>query len=124
MLLQEVFGDRKWLWFMPAFSSLGDGLQFPRQGQNIDEDVALETGELPASSPSQRSNHHHHSSNRGQNHSRYGDAQEEEQERLLSNSSSKSWNENDHTTTVALTSDSTGTSPETNNGSLIAISET
>jgi palmitoyltransferase len=31
---QEVFGDNKKLWFLPVFTSLGDGIQYPTQTQH------------------------------------------------------------------------------------------
>uniref|UniRef100_A0A1B6D9K9 Palmitoyltransferase n=1 Tax=Clastoptera arizonana TaxID=38151 RepID=A0A1B6D9K9_9HEMI len=34
---QEVFGDKRWCWFLPVFSSLGDGVTFPQRV--IDEDT-------------------------------------------------------------------------------------
>ena len=37
---REVLGDQPLLWFVPVFSSLGDGLTFPRQCQ-LDEDAEL-----------------------------------------------------------------------------------
>ena len=39
---QEVFGDNKLLWFLPIFTSFGDGLVYPQRGQaNIDEEQGL-----------------------------------------------------------------------------------
>ena len=34
---REVLGDRPMLWFVPVFTSLGDGLTFPRQGMDEEE---------------------------------------------------------------------------------------
>lgn len=36
--LREVLGDQMILWFVPIFTSLGDGLTFPRQCQMNEED--------------------------------------------------------------------------------------
>ena len=39
---REVLGDQPSLWFVPVFSSLGDGLTFPRQCQiNEEEGVVM-----------------------------------------------------------------------------------
>ena len=34
---REVLGDRPILWFVPVFTSLGDGLTYPRQGMDEEE---------------------------------------------------------------------------------------
>jgi hypothetical protein len=36
--IREVLGDQPLLWFVPVFSSLGEGLTFPRQCQMNEED--------------------------------------------------------------------------------------
>ncbi|XP_014251150.1 palmitoyltransferase ZDHHC15-like isoform X2 [Cimex lectularius] len=38
---QEVFGDRKALWFLPVFTSLGDGIHFPQRTYSEDTDHLL-----------------------------------------------------------------------------------
>ena len=40
LCLQEVFGDNKFTWFLPVFSSLGDGVTYPQRGQS-DEEAGL-----------------------------------------------------------------------------------
>jgi palmitoyltransferase len=35
-----VFGDNRWLWFLPVFTSFGDGITFPQRGQ-LDEEAGL-----------------------------------------------------------------------------------
>ena len=39
--IQEVFGDRRLLWFFPVSSCLGDGIVFPQRGSysNSDEEI-------------------------------------------------------------------------------------
>ncbi len=44
--LQEVFGDSKVLWFLPMFSSFGDGVAYPQRGQ-LDEEAGLLGGQSP-----------------------------------------------------------------------------
>lgn len=43
---QEVFGDNKWTWFLPVFSSFGDGIVFPQRNQS-DEEAGLLVGSPP-----------------------------------------------------------------------------
>ena len=43
---QEVFGDNKLTWFLPVFSSFGDGVTFPQRGQ-LDEEAGLLGGVSP-----------------------------------------------------------------------------
>ncbi len=38
---REVLGDQPILWFVPVFTSLGDGLTFPRQCQMTDEEMGV-----------------------------------------------------------------------------------
>ena len=40
---REVLGDRPALWFVPVFTSLGDGLTYPRQG-GMDEEEGYSDG--------------------------------------------------------------------------------
>jgi len=35
---QEVFGDTRWMYFLPVFSSFGDGVTFPQRGHVPDDD--------------------------------------------------------------------------------------
>lgn len=44
--MQEIFGDNKALWFLPVFSSFGDGVVFPQRGQ-LDEEAGLLDGHSP-----------------------------------------------------------------------------
>ncbi len=46
ILLQEIFGDNKALWFLPVFSSFGDGVVYPQRGQ-LDEEAGLLEGQSP-----------------------------------------------------------------------------
>lgn len=59
---REVLGDQPLLWFVPVFSSLGDGLTFPRQCQ-YDEDPELGSSGL-AESRDYINNRLHQSQNR------------------------------------------------------------
>ena len=38
--LQEVFGDNRWTWFLPVFTSFGDGITYPQRNQ-LDEEAGL-----------------------------------------------------------------------------------
>ncbi len=49
---QEVFGDNKHTWFLPVFTSFGDGLVFPQRGQ-LDEEAGLLEQRSPPSSASE-----------------------------------------------------------------------
>ncbi len=46
ILFQEVFGDNQLFWFLPVFSSFGDGVSFPQRGQ-LDEEAGLLEGQSP-----------------------------------------------------------------------------
>ena len=47
LFLQEVFGDNKWLWFVPVFTSFGDGVSYPQRNQ-LDEEAGLLEGTPPS----------------------------------------------------------------------------
>ncbi len=49
--LQEVFGDNRLFWFVPMFTSFGDGVVFPQRGQ-LDEEAGLLGGQSPTGSSS------------------------------------------------------------------------
>jgi len=49
---QEVFGDNRLLWFLPVYSSLGDGCSFPQRAQ-LDEEAGLLTPPQPTVYPSE-----------------------------------------------------------------------
>jgi len=56
---QEVFGDNKLLWFIPVFSSFGDGLVFPQRGQALDDDPEMGLPHVTVTGSGQQSNGHH-----------------------------------------------------------------
>ena len=39
--IQEVFGDKRWLWFIPVQTYLGDGIVFPQRGSYLDSDEEM-----------------------------------------------------------------------------------
>lgn len=45
---QEVFGDNRALWFLPVFTSFGDGVTFPQRNQTDEEAGLLATGSPPS----------------------------------------------------------------------------
>jgi len=55
---QEVFGDNRWVWAVPVFSSFGDGLTFPQRGHvppHDDPEAGTGAGTPPPSTIATRS---------------------------------------------------------------------
>ncbi|XP_038118596.1 palmitoyltransferase ZDHHC20-B isoform X2 [Culex quinquefasciatus] len=68
---QEVFGDNRKLWFVPVYTSVGDGVSYPVRCYDEDAESLL-SGELAPSNGhlggrnggQHRNNHYHHANNR------------------------------------------------------------
>ena len=97
--LREVLGDQTILWFVPVFSSLGDGLTFPRQCQMDEETGGYSDGYDSADQtnntrPRQNRRFQTNSINDIEDDTITSDA-DDEQELLLPRNSTKTWTEQD-----------------------------
>ena len=124
---REVLGDQPSLWFVPVFSSLGDGLTFPRQCQ-INEEEGCSDDCYYESDPEVNRNSRNLHNRRFQNGGLRSDvtmedtlSEEDEEELLLpkgASAASNVWSERESTSAVTIRADTSSDSME--NGPAVA----
>ena len=128
---REVLGDQPSLWFVPVFSSLGDGLTFPRQCQINEEDGCSDECFYESDPEVNRNTRSSLHNRRFQNGGLRSDvtmedtlSEEDEEELLLPKSASTAsnfaWSERENSTAASLTIRADTSSDSMENGPAVA----